>query len=685
MQFVNMLESWWLWGAFALIPPAIIVALYFLKLRREPLEVPSTYLWSRSIEDLRVNSLWQRMRQSLLLFLQLLLLAIVAFTLLAPFWEGTALKEKRYVFLIDNSASMSANDVSPNRLDEAKRRVAEMLDEMEAGNRPGGSAHTGTAGTAASPEEESSDIKAMIISFSDTAQVEQSFTNNVQELRRALAAIKPTNRTTSLDEALRLAAGLANPNTSRDVAPNEQPQLASPKKTELYILSDGRFPDVRGFALGSLEPVFVPIGAADAANVGITAFSTGRDDVHPDQIQAFARLENHGPQTTTVSLELYVDGQLLDARQTKIAAGQAGSEAFALGSVDRGLLRLVIATPDALAADNQGWAVVNPSRRARVLFVTAGNEPLQRALTVPSAQQWAEITQEPPATLATDDYKKKALAGAWDLVIYDRCRPQQMPQASTWFIGTTPPAGEWTASDPVVRPQIIDTERSHPIMQGIELGDVDISEGHSLKAPPGATRLIDSNKGTLMAIAPREGFEDAVLGLEFLSADKNGDAVVNTNWPIKLSFPVFVSNLLQYFGRSQQAASTASYRPGQPVVLRSEQAGPLVVRLPSGAKADVPKSRQNTFNFAQTDELGIYEVREGGKATQQFAVNLCDSKETDIRPRTEGSVKIGYVEVKPETAWQPTKARRESWKYLLVVALAVLLFEWYIYNRRVYL
>jgi hypothetical protein len=119
--------------------------------------------------------------------------------------------------------------------------------------------------------------------------------------------------------------------------------------------------------------------------------------------------------------------------------------------------------------------------------------------------------------------------------------------------------------------------------------------------------------------------------------------------------------------------------------LRSEQAGPLVVRLPSGVKAEVPKSRQNTFNFAQTDELGIYEVREGGKATQQFAVNLCDSKESDIRPRTEGSVKIGYVEVKPETAWQPTKARRESWKYLLVVALAVLLFEWYIYNRRVYL
>ncbi len=41
-------------------------------LKREPLEVPSTYLWHKSIEDLHVNSIWQRLRRSLLLLLQLL-------------------------------------------------------------------------------------------------------------------------------------------------------------------------------------------------------------------------------------------------------------------------------------------------------------------------------------------------------------------------------------------------------------------------------------------------------------------------------------------------------------------------------------------------------------------------------------------------------------------------------------
>ena len=34
----------------------------FFAERRQPLEVPSTYLWARTIEDLHVNSLWQRLR-----------------------------------------------------------------------------------------------------------------------------------------------------------------------------------------------------------------------------------------------------------------------------------------------------------------------------------------------------------------------------------------------------------------------------------------------------------------------------------------------------------------------------------------------------------------------------------------------------------------------------------------------
>src|SRR6185503_2611383 len=135
MMFADIVNTlvWWQWGLLAIVPPAII-ALYFLKLKRQPLEVPSTYLWSRAIEDFHVNSLCQRLRQSLLLFLQLLLIGLLAFTLLRPGWKGTELVGKRYIFLIVTSASMGATDTSPTRLDEAKRQVVALIEQMKPEN-----------------------------------------------------------------------------------------------------------------------------------------------------------------------------------------------------------------------------------------------------------------------------------------------------------------------------------------------------------------------------------------------------------------------------------------------------------------------------------------------------------------------------------------------------------------------
>src|SRR5215469_13328062 len=71
------------WAVLAGIPVGII-ALYFLKLRRRPVRVPSTLLWQRSLEDLHVNSLFQRLRRNLLLFLQLLAVALTMLALAGP-------------------------------------------------------------------------------------------------------------------------------------------------------------------------------------------------------------------------------------------------------------------------------------------------------------------------------------------------------------------------------------------------------------------------------------------------------------------------------------------------------------------------------------------------------------------------------------------------------------------------
>ena len=97
-QLVNVL-SWWQWAILAAVPPAIIL-LYFLKLKRRPLEIPSTYLWHRSIEDLHVNTVWQRLRRNLLLFLQLLLILLAMLALSRPGWRSAKRIDQRSIFTL---------------------------------------------------------------------------------------------------------------------------------------------------------------------------------------------------------------------------------------------------------------------------------------------------------------------------------------------------------------------------------------------------------------------------------------------------------------------------------------------------------------------------------------------------------------------------------------------------------
>src|SRR3954453_17687203 len=107
--------------------PVGIIALYFLKLKRKPVKVPSTLLWRKSLEDLHVNSLFQRLRRNLLLFLQLLAVALAMLALAGPRIKGTGGQGQRYVLMIDNSASMSATDVAPSRLAMAKDKARNVI------------------------------------------------------------------------------------------------------------------------------------------------------------------------------------------------------------------------------------------------------------------------------------------------------------------------------------------------------------------------------------------------------------------------------------------------------------------------------------------------------------------------------------------------------------------------------
>jgi len=717
MTFTNLL-TWWQWAIMAAIPPAIL-ALYFLKLKRRPIEVPSTYLWHKSIEDLHVNSLLQKLRNNILLILQLLVMLLAILALLRPSWQGTELAGERFIFLIDNSASMGADDESPNRLEVAKKQVTAKIEILPYG------------------------APAMIISFADSARVEQSWTVNRRDLLRRLDAIQLTERATDLREALEVVSGLANSSQGADSNTADEEKTPQALPATLYIYSDGRSAAPKDIALGNLTPDYIPIGLPDPppANVGILSFATRRNEETKNQLQAFGRVANFGPSKATFDVSLYADGgtQPIDAKQVTLEPfdrekNQPGAEsiAFELTDFDSGVLELRIDFKDALASDNRAWATVNPPQPARVLVISTENKPLDQALKTERARQLADVTWEGPEFLKTPEYKSAADSGAYHLVIYDGLAPETMPQANTFFMGAIPPgpalpkspdgkkteeppqenpkaeppADEknekgnepaqadapggpavrgWTAGPIDKYPTVIDVDRGHPLMNLVEMSDVAIGETlTAIGFPQGGSVLIDSHRayGPLLAIAPREGYQDAVLSFRLVQDGKPN----NTDWWVKPSFPVFMLNVLTYLGGGADSLSTGNVRPGATVALRGQAAGEkITVQRTFPAPAEPPKpverSNRNTYDFADTDRQGVYEVNWGAdRPPQRFAVNLFTAAESDILTRTELTIGSGEAVV---GSGQREIARKETWKLLLLAGLAVLVLEWYLYNRRV--
>ncbi|MBN2216382.1 MAG: VWA domain-containing protein [Pirellulales bacterium] len=652
--WINML-GWWQWAILLAVPPAII-SLYFLKLRRRPVEVPSTYLWSRTIEDLHVNTIWQRLRRNLLLLLQLILLAILILALLRPAWRGQKLIGHRFVFLIDNSASMNASDVAPNRLDDAKRRAAALVDNMASGD------------------------VGMVVSFADTARVEQMLTGDRAALRRAIESIRPTNRPTSMVEALKVASAQAAGRHAAQPADEKSEQIvpAETSPATAYILSDGKFAPVSDSSLGLLKPIFLPVGGESPSNAAILVFQTRPREKLENWLQAFAQIKNFGTQTIRADVTLRRDGNLIDAEDVSIGPGETQNVVFDVGEMDEGVLELAVGARDRLAVDNRGWVAVNPPRPAEVLLVTPGNEPLELALGTRSAAKLANVAVRPPTFLKTQEYAAAA-AGVHDLVIFDRCRPETMPQSNTLFIGNVPTEPRWSLGERVDVPQIIDSDPSHPMMQWLALDDVLLWEGRAVNPGPGGSVLIDSDAGPMLAIAPRETFQDAAMG--FLLVDvENGESVSRTNWPIRPSFPMFVLNTLTYLGGAVQERGGQSVRPGQPFAF--EAAGPVgsvTVVGPDGRTMRPTVVRPGQYQISTTEQLGAYEVRVGGKPVSRFAINLFDPNESDLAPRP--AISAGVEQVAGQSGWEA--ARREIWRPLLLAALAVLVVEWLVYNRRV--
>ena len=692
------------WGAvLLLLSPFVIVLLYFLKMKRKPLQVPSTFLWRKSIEDLQVNSLFQWLRDNVLLLLQLLIVLLLIYAAMSFQFHGKTTVGAYYIVMIDNSASMSATDVLPNRLEVAKQQALEEI-----------------------ARHDNNDY-GMVIAFNSRATLLQPYTNDLGMLRSAVQRISPTQRPTRIEEALSLADSLANPHGSADrqaVRPvGEDPSKAREYvgiegiAAEVHLFSDGGFSDGGNFAAGKLELRYHRIGKEGVAdNVGIVDFNAVRDPLDPSQVKLFCRVQNFRTEAVFSRLEVKwrrwgeqafkLKELPLSLRARTIVPGDPdknepgtdtpGEEVVTveIPDLEEGTLATVqvslVNNKDAFPLDDQAWLVLGVVRKARVLIVTAGNEILHNFFDLEATAKVANVKYLKPEELKDEaKYGRPAGDGAFDLVIFDSCAPasvEALPRGNTFFINSVPPP--WLRKDmkPLAGVQIRNASSKHPLMANLTALDeiaftdafrFELDARKDERLPQKIPRLLETDKETAVLFALGRGdFTDLVLTFPLVNA--RGEWT--TTWNLKLSFPVFLRNVLFQLGHVSDASAEENLQPGEVKTLRPETAVREVFVTGPGDRAAevVQRNSQSLFTFNNTERVGLYGVKwQGGELA--FSVNLLDGEESNLLPRDVIHVANQTLQAGP-TRGQP----RDTWKWWTLAAFALLGVEWFFYHRRYY-
>src|SRR5438067_1514665 len=120
-------------GLLALLAIPAILLLYFLKVRRPERRVATLMFWRPFVADRQANAPWQRLRPSLLLFLQLLAALAIALALIRPGASGAVGVGGTTVVMLDGSASMQSTDVSPSRFAVAVARARQDAHQLGPG------------------------------------------------------------------------------------------------------------------------------------------------------------------------------------------------------------------------------------------------------------------------------------------------------------------------------------------------------------------------------------------------------------------------------------------------------------------------------------------------------------------------------------------------------------------------
>lgn len=630
--------------------PAIL-SLYFLKLRRRPVRVGSTMLWRKAAEDLQANVPFKWLRPSVLLFVQLLILAAFLLAFARPAINTTGDMPSRVFVVLDRSASMRAVDMpeGASRFEVAVRLARRAIERMSAGG-----ART----------------EITIIAVAAEAEIVAGPTRSTGELLRALEEIVETDQPGDLASALRLVQALSMP---------EDPEADDTPRPLVLVFTDGSaHEELPALAADVRFERAAPETPGD--NSGIVALAARRDHAVPSLVRIFARLQSNFAEPMTLGVSIRLDDEVVERRSVEVqpvddtGPGQTPL-ALQLTLPGDGVLTLTLDREDALAADNSASLTIAAPTRPSMLLVrekeTEGSgagwlltdvlrELDLSALTLMSAQRVQALGS-------------RAYAGV-DLAIFDGVAVPGVPPVPSMHFGGMPDISGLLATDGPGRVlPILSWERSHPLLRDISLDAVRVGKCRVLSPETDEdaaafTELARTAEGVVLAAIEHNRTTHVVAGFD----------LVQSTWPVDYSFPIFLANAVESLPRGGVRAAGWSATTAAPVAPVEPLSADAVLVDPEGKEQPMLRADSNTptsTRIGVLDRVGIWHV--GDVA---IPVNLLDARESSLEAPASLAIPGGTLAAAGSGAGSGEP--REVWHWFVLAAAGLLIVEWLVFGLR---
>lgn len=598
--------------------------------------VSSLYLWRAVLQETQANTPFQKLRRSLLFFLQLLIAFLLILALARPFVFGHGITGRALVLVIDTSASMKATDVVPSRLDSAKRAAKNFLRR----------------------EMNSGDVAAVIEAGAKPESL-AGFTTNLGNLDNAIDRAAGSDAPSDMAAAMSLATSLVSHRGG----------------SEIDVFTDGVFdPDqdakLAVLQYGDAQVKQTLVGNADSANDAITAMHARRNPITGNP-EVFVAMQRFGSAPTSGTLSLLQNGTLIDARALNLSGGTQ-TETFDSDLLRQGgvITARLDGIRDDLASDNQATIVLPPQTNQRILLVSHGNLFLEKGLSVGSDITLSECSL---AQFSTIGKSGKGYA----MVVFDGALPAGPLPPGNYLIfhaasAQTPVAAK---SGSVSNPAFVDADKTQPMMRFVDLNRLRVRTAMRLTVRPWGVVLADSTGGPWIVAGEKEGRRIVNVAFELNDSD----------WPLRVSFPIFLSNAVDWLtagglpgGAEQQTHA------GEPLIINPPPGvASMTIAAPDGRSRvlAVPESGgQIVYNG--TSQVGLYHASDARGHDFPCAVNLLDPAASAITPRRQAT--LSHQGAAPQLAEIPLsrRVRINLWPSIAAVVLVGLMIEWLVYHRR---